>query len=162
MENNNNNNENNDNINNNLNDNINDNTKNKMKKKIEYTEELYNQQINNYINNNIKNNMYLIELTKCCEYGSFITMYKDESLLDLYRRASLDFQSNEIKSLYIKNKDNNKILIPISTLTTIRDFIMSQIMDSNNPNMVPLYPLPCNVVYKIYIDDDHEQNYHIH
>jgi hypothetical protein len=150
--------------NNNLNNiNINnDDIKNKIEKKINYTEELYNQQINNYINNNIKNNMYLIELTKCCEYGSFITMYKDESLLDLYKKASLDFHSNEIKSLYIKNKDNNKILIPISALTTVREFIMSQIMDSNNPNMVPLYPLPCNVVYKIYIDDDHEENYHNH
>ena len=46
-------------------------------------------------------------------------------------------------------------MVPISGITTFREFLMSQIMDSNNPNMVPIYPMPAHIVYRIYVDDGH-------
>ena len=116
----------------------------------EQTIENFNNDLNNYINNYVRNNMYIIELTKCCGYQTFITIYKDESLTDLYKRVSFHFETNEIKSLFIITPRNEKIIIPISGLITFRQFLMSQINDSN---MVPIYPLPAHIVYRIYVDD---------
>ena len=125
------------------------------------TIEQFNNNLNEYIQNYVRNNMYIIELTKCCGYGTFTTIYKDETLIDLYKRASMHIGTNEIKSLFIITPRNEKIMVPISGLTTFREFLMSQIMDSNNPNMVPIYPLPAHIVYRIYIDDGH-CHYHNH
>ena len=119
------------------------------------TLESYQTKMDEFINNTIRNNMYLIELTKCCGYSCFMTIYKDESLIDLYKKVSLHFQTNDIKSLYIYRNDNLKVLVPITDLMTIRDFIMSQIMNSNNMGMTPVYEIPAQVVYRIYIQDDH-------
>ena len=119
------------------------------------TIENFNDKLNDYIHNYVRNNMYIIELTKCCGYGTFTTIYKDETLIELYKRASIHFATNEIKSLYIITPRNEKIIVPISGLTTFRQFLMSQIMDSNNPNMVPIYPMPVHIVYRIYVDDGH-------
>ena len=126
------------------------------------TIENFNNNLNDYIHNYVRNNMYIIELTKCCGYGTFITVYKDETLIDLYKKASMHIGTSEIKSLFIITPLNEKIMIPISGLTTFRHFLMSQIMDSNNPNMVPIYPMPAHIVYRIYVDDGHchVHNYH--
>jgi len=72
------------------------------------------------------------------------------SLTDLYKRVSFHFETNEIKSLFIITPRNEKIMVPISGITTFRQFLMSQINDSN---MVPIYPLPAHIVYRIYVDD---------
>jgi hypothetical protein len=122
----------------------------------EQTIEKFNNNLNDYINNYVRNNMYIIELTKCCGYQTFITIYKDESLTDLYKRVSFHFETNEIKSLFIITPRNEKIMVPISGLITFRQFLMSQINDSN---MIPIYPLPAHIVYRIYVDDGH---CHIH
>jgi hypothetical protein len=123
------------------------------------TIENFNNNLNEYINNYVRNNMYVIELTKCCGYGTFITVYKDETLIDVYKKASMHIGTNEIKSLFIITPLNEKIMVPISSLITFRQFLMSQIIDSNNPNMVPIYPMPAHIVYRIYVDDGH---CHIH
>ena len=126
------------------------------------TIEKFNNNLNDYINNYVRNNMYIIELTKCCGYQTFITVYKDETLIDLYKRASMHIGTYEIKSLFIITPRNEKITVPISGIMTFRQFLMSQIMDSNNPNMIPIYPMPAHIVYRIYLDDGdcHEHNNH--
>jgi hypothetical protein len=126
------------------------------------TIENFNNNLNEYINNYVRNNMYVIELTKCCGYGTFITIYKDETLIDVYKKASMHIGTNEIKSLFIITPLNEKIMIPISGLTTFRQFLMSQIMDSNNPKMVPIYPMPTHIVYRVYLDDGHCHDYNCH
>jgi hypothetical protein len=126
------------------------------------TIENFNDKLNDYIHNYVRNNMYVIELTKCCGYGTFTTIYKDETLIELYKRASIHFGTNEIKSLYIITPLNEKIMVPISSLITFRQFLMSQIIDSNNPKMVPIYPMPAHIVYRIYVDDGHCHDYNCH
>ena len=118
--------------------------------------------------------MYILEVTKLCGYSTFVYMYKDETLLDLYNRVSHHFGCKDIKGLYIDNlisgcnlgnhvnsnnccsiTSNNKYIpIPISSLTTIRSFIFDN--SSKEPrNLKPIYSLPLPVVYRIYLDDGH-------
>ena len=102
--------------------------------------------------NNIKNSSYIIEVTKTCGYSDFILMYKDNSLLDLYKNISLHFVCKDIKQLYILNVETNtKINIPITEKITIRQYIT----ENNNTTLKPIYPMPCNIVYRIYFDDGH-------
>ncbi len=102
--------------------------------------------------NNIKNSSYIIEVTKTCGYSDFILMYKDNSLLDLYKNISLHFECKDIKQLYILNVETNtKINIPITEKITIRQYIT----ENNNTTLKPIYPMPCNIVYRIYFDDGH-------
>ena len=47
--------------------------------------------------------MYIFEITKLCGYSTFVFMYKDETMLDLYNRVSHHFGGKDIKGLYIDN-----------------------------------------------------------
>ena len=136
----------------------------------------------NEYNTEIPGRMYIFEITKFCGYSTFVYMYKDETMTDLYNRISYHFCCKNIKGLYItnhlyknqlsdaeKNKlnSNNKnhncccfdkkdeyIPIPISSLTTIKEFVFDN--TSKEPrNLEPIYSLPLPVVYRIYLDDGH-------
>ena len=123
--------------------------------------------------------MYIFEITKLCGYSTFIFMYKDEMLIDLFTRVSHHFGCKDIQGLYIDsslNKNNNnddsnkndkphnhncnhvkvEKLIPIlvSSRTTIREFIFNNTAKEPR-NMEPIYGLPYPVVYRIYFDDGH-------
>jgi len=125
--------------------------------------------------------MYIFEITKLCGYSTFIFMYKDEKIFDLFNRVSHHFGCNHIKGLYIdsslnKNNNNNTsddlnqnkphnhncnhkkidqlIPIPFSSMTTIREFIFNNTAKEPR-NMEPIYGLPYPVVYRIYFDDGH-------
>ena len=112
----------------------------------------YNQLLDNYIKE-IPGKMFIFELTKCCGYSTFIFMYRDERLIDLYERVSHHMLYNVI-SLYILKSDNSRLVIPLDSRKTIRQFIYEQI-DLNNRNLMPIYELPTPVVYRIYYDDGH-------
>jgi hypothetical protein len=122
---------------------------------METTIEVFNSKMNEYMNEYVRNNMYMIEYTKCCGYGCFSTIYKDTQLIELYRNASIHFGTNSISSLYIITPSKQKIVLPISGFTTFRQFLMTQISDSSNPGMVPIYPLPAHIVYRVYVEDGH-------
>ena len=128
--------------------------------------------------------MYIFEVTKLCGYSTFVFMYKDETLLDLYNRISHHFGCQDIKGLYIdshlhkkstnnntrindsnnNSKNNNKaccctdkdnlISVPFSSLTSVKDFIFNNTAKEPR-NLAPIYPLPLPVVYRIYLDDGH-------
>lgn len=127
--------------------------------------------------------MYIFEITKFCGYSTFIFMYKDETMLDLYNRISHHFGCNDIKGLYIDNHLNNKngtngtttnkgnvctennrcsccadkskyIQVPISSLKSVRDFVFSNTAKEPR-NLEPIYSIPLPVVYRIYLDDGH-------
>jgi len=118
--------------------------------------------------------MYIFEITKLCGYSTFIFMYKDETILDLFNRVSHHFGCRDIKGLYIDrclniNYSNQSqrhnhdchhtkleqlIPIPFSAMTTIREFVFNN--TAKDPrNMEPIYSLPFPVVYRIYFDDGH-------
>ena len=115
----------------------------------------YQNKIDQYTKN-IPNKNYIIEITKCCEYGEFVIIDKDATLLELVDKISKQFECRDIKGLYIKSllASNVKIPVPITSLIKIRDFIAT-----NHENMRPVYGMPHPVVYRIYLDDGHA---HLH
>ena len=126
--------------------------------------------------------MYIFEITKLCGYSTFVFMYKDETMLDLYNRVSHHFGCKDIKGLYIDNnifktlnenyndnKDDNKnknsntncckktdnlIPLPVSSLTTVKEFVFNNTAKEPR-NLEPIYKIPFPVVYRVYLDDEH-------
>jgi hypothetical protein len=102
----------------------------------------------NHFTKHLDNSRYIIEISKFCGYSEFVLVYKEQSLIDLYKIVSYHFQCDDIKGLYLS--DNKTLRIPITQKINIRDFIIK-----NQENIRPIYPLPYPVVYKFYIDDGH-------
>lgn len=104
---------------------------------------------------NIHNYKFIFEVTKLCGYGEFMTVFKNQSLLDLYSTISYQFDNREIKSLFFVNDiTGGKIMIPMSSTIRIKDFI-SGLNSGNNMVIKPIYPVPCKIVYRLYFDDGH-------
>jgi hypothetical protein len=116
----------------------------------------YTNKLNEFINQ-YPGKMILFEVTKCCNYSTFVFMYKDEMLSDLYNRVAHHFESDDIVSLYIISDNGERIKIPFSPLTKIKDYIITNTA-VNSRNMKPVYSLPAPVVYRIYINDGHNHN----
>jgi hypothetical protein len=66
----------------------------------------------------------------------------------------MHLQLNLIKELYIITPGNEKIVLPFTEIISFEDFLMEQIKDRNNHKMIPIYPMPANIVYRIYINND--------
>ena len=126
--------------------------------------------------------MYIFEITKLCGYSTFVFMYKDETMLDLYNRVSHHFGCKDIKGLYIDNhlfkslndnkndnntnnsnnnsnnncckKPDNLIPVPVSSLTTVKEFVFNNTAKEPR-NLEPVYKIPFPVVYRVYLDDGH-------
>jgi hypothetical protein len=142
----------------------------------------YYKKVNEYLNE-IPGRLYVFEITKFCGYSTLIFMYKDETMLDLWNRVSHHFSCHDIKGLYIDSclnntncsssananntvcNDNNKcsccsvktgkyIPVPMSSLKKVREFVYENI-SAESRNLVPIYPIPMPVVYRIYLDDGH-------
>ena len=141
----------------------------------------FNKKFNEF-NKELPGRMYIFEITKFCGYSTFIYMYKDETITDLYNRVSHHLSCKDIKGLYIDNhlykyiddakknelSNNNSssnacccskkrdwcIPISVSSVTTIKEFVFNN--TAREPrNLEPIYPLPSPVVYRIYLDDGH-------
>ena len=110
--------------------------------------DIFNEKLNDMLIY-IKNNQYIFEITKCCNYSVFIHIYKDATLTELYNWISYHFQNKNFK-LYVVSYDSIKkrMEIPNVNNITTRDFV-----NNNKSFFIPIYPLPANVVYKIFIDD---------
>ena len=108
---------------------------------------LYEEKMKHYIGS-IPNSRFILEVTKFCGYSEFVVVFKNQSLLDVYKTISLQFECNDIKGLYLTNSVEHRI--PITDNIRISDFI------SKSRNiMKPIYGMPLNVVYRIFIDDGH-------
>lgn len=103
----------------------------------------------------IPNYKFIFEVTKLCGYGEFITVFKNQTLLDLYSTISYQFDNREIKELFfINDTTGEKIKVPISSNIRIKDFISGHNVGPNL-NIKPIYPIPCKIVYRLYFDDGH-------
>jgi len=101
------------------------------------------------------NYKFIFEVTKLCGYGEFMTVFKNQSLLDLYSTISYQFDNREIKSLFFVNDTTGeKIKVPISSTIRIKDFISGHNVGPNL-NIKPIYQVPCKIVYRLYFDDGH-------
>jgi hypothetical protein len=102
--------------------------------------------------NCLSNNHFIFELTKCCNYTEWVTILKNYTVSDLYRTIKNVLCNQNIR-LFVKDQYNNVLHLFES------DLIIKQLIHSNSTFFTPVYPLPYQVVYKIYIDDGHN---HIH
>jgi hypothetical protein len=102
---------------------------------------------------NFKEYNYLFEISKCCGYSELVSCTKEDTLKKLYENIFLIFRNKNIK-LFIMIEDK-KVWIPNSSDIFTKDYI--QVM---NAFLKPEYPIPCDIIYKIYIDDGHCQTDH--
>jgi hypothetical protein len=101
--------------------------------------------------NDIHNLMFTFEVTKCCGYSTFVTVYKNQSLTDLYSNIISHFGNIEIQELYFVSPEQQRFNVPISK-QSVSDFISSNII-CNPIKLVPIYGLPNPVIYRLYLND---------
>ena len=113
------------------------------------TIDTYNTKLTTYFNS-ITNMKYLFEITKCCGYSEFVSVYKDYTFLsDLYKNVHLQYHMNALNNLWIiNNLSGERLLIPNDGNISLKEFILN-----NNNYFIPIYPLPSKVVYRIYFDE---------
>ena len=104
----------------------------------------YNDLFSSFIKSS-NNRNYFFEITKCCKYSEIVDVRKTGNLEDLYDNVRNIFQTNNV-NLYILF-DNQKYWIPPSNIL-IRDYLRK--VDNI---LKPQYPIPSNIVYKIFLDE---------
>ena len=109
---------------------------------------------------NMTTSMFTFEVTKCCGYSTFITIYKGKTLLNLYEQIMDHFQILEIKELFFYAPSGERIRIPISK-QTVYQFVQTCIT-GNSIKLEPIYALPRPVVYRLYLDDGQSGHTHNH
>lgn len=112
--------------------------------------EQYQDKLAKYIES-IQNFMYTFEITKCCGYSTFVTIYKDESITDLYTKITLHFGGMPIKELYFFSEMGEKTLI-LPSYMRVYEFVKERVLCKPRL-LVPHYPVPNPIVYKLYVDD---------
>ena len=100
--------------------------------------QIYNKKINKYLNIYVKLNMYFIELTKPNGHSCLATVYKNESLYDLYKKTAHHFRVFKVRSLYIITPNNEKILLPFTEIISFNQFLMEQLKELKASNSAAL------------------------
>jgi len=116
---------------------------------LEELQTKYDDHINNLIKQ-IPNTKFIFEITKCCMYSTFVLVNKKGTLIDLYKEVSNYFECRTMKGLFIVSPTGENQTIPMTDITTIREYI-----HLHPTFFVPIYPVPNGVVYRIYLDDGH-------
>jgi hypothetical protein len=110
----------------------------------------YQDKLNVYMHD-IRNLMFTFEITKCCGYSTFVTVYKNQTLTELYSNIISHFGNIEIKELYFISPEQQRFNLPISK-QTVSEFVRSNII-CNPIRLVPLYELPSPTIYRLYLND---------
>ena len=106
----------------------------------------YQNKFNEFIHN-MHNNMFIFEVTKCCGYSTFITIYKNQTLTELYSNIISHFGNIEIRELYFVTPEQERINVPISRVS-VSEFVRSNVV-CNPIKLVPIYNLPNPTIYKL-------------
>ena len=114
--------------------------------------------------NNVLSSQYIFEITKCCGYSTFITVFKNRNMYEIFRCFEDTFQiyKNNYNStgynstgyeynLYVVHRETNEHMFLPRTL----DMPIKVYIQENIPYFTPIYPVPATVIYRIYIDDGH-------
>jgi hypothetical protein len=112
----------------------------------------YQEKFNEYTHN-MFNIMFVFEVTKCCGYSTFITIYKNQSLIDLYSIIMNHFGNIEIKELYFVSTEQQRINIPLSR-QSVSEFVSLYVL-CNPIRLAPIYPLPKPTIYRLFLNDGH-------
>jgi predicted nucleic-acid-binding Zn-ribbon protein len=111
---------------------------------------LYQDKYNEFINN-IHQQMFTFELTKNCGYSAFITVYKNQTLMELYNNIVQHFENIQIKELYFISPEREKVIVPFSK-QVVSNFVRANVM-CNPCKLTSIYNEPNPIVYRLYIDD---------
>ena len=117
------------------------------------TIEDFHEQSQKYISNCF-NNRHILELTKMCGYFEWTTIYNTQqiTLYDLYEIAETHFQQTNVV-LYVKEQTTSEW----KKIPKDNTFFFTYIND-NRSYFAPVYPVPANIVYKIYVNDHTHSN----
>lgn len=110
----------------------------------------YHDKFNEYTHN-MHNLMFIFEVTKCCGYSTFVTVYKNQTLIELYSNIISHFGNIEIKELYFMSQEQQRINLPISK-QTVAEFIRANVI-CNPIRLSPIYALPSPTVYRLHLND---------
>jgi len=94
----------------------------------------------------LKERNYFFEVMKCCGYSELVACTKEDSLKRLYDTIQTIFHAKTIK-LYVAYKGVN-VWVPNTIDIKVSDYLRQMEQKAE-------YPIPCNVVYKIFLDDGH-------
>ena len=84
-------------------------------------------------------------ISKKCGYSLMITLYKEQTLEDLYKYVGYELQNNGLNRLYTQKPITEKNLVPRNS-TKITKFI-------KNRELTPVYKVPAPVIYHLWVDD---------
>lgn len=92
---------------------------------------------------------YIFEIVKCCGYSEWISVYKKDTLKQLYHNLNIQFANNNKTNnqLYMMDNHFNKIYIENN------DIIISDFIRNHPLFFTPIYPIPNWIVYRLYLDD---------
>uniref|UniRef100_A0A6C0HCQ0 Uncharacterized protein n=1 Tax=viral metagenome TaxID=1070528 RepID=A0A6C0HCQ0_9ZZZZ len=93
------------------------------------------------------NSHYIFEVTKCCGYSEWVSVYKDAPLSRIYENINWQFSGLKPENLYVSNESGEKMDILCDDSRSIR-----KLVSENSVFFRPIYPMPCSVVYRIYWD----------
>lgn len=111
-------------------------------------QDVYDEHFSSFLKQ-LPNEKYVFEVTKCCNYSTFVLVNKRGTLLDLYKEVSNWFECKTVKALYLlDDEEEHRTTIPMTDVVSIKDFISTNALR-------PIYPVPNWVVYRIYLDDGH-------
>jgi hypothetical protein len=122
--------------------------------------ETYNQNKEAYLRS-LFDTHYVFEVTKCCGYSSWVSVYKDEPYSTLYKNIMREFNYLQLSQpkvdfqLYATNMIDEKLILP--TISD-EDPSIKEFLITNKQFFTPVYPLPAKIIYKIYLDDGHTQS----
>lgn len=93
------------------------------------------------------NYQYIFEVTKCCGYGEWTTVYKDAPLSRLYENIYLQFGGLKPDKLFVVSESGERLDILCDGECSVRKLI-----SDNSLFFRPIYPLPYCAVYRVYCD----------
>ena len=98
--------------------------------------------------NNMHQNHFIIELTKLCGYSEWFLICKHYSLNDLFRYVKCLLQNQNVK-LFIRDSFGNTLFLEDC------QYPMNEFIRTNHSFFRPIYDIPYQVVYRVYVDDGH-------
>jgi hypothetical protein len=103
-------------------------------------------------NRAVATNMVLLECTKHnCGYAFFIQVYQTSTIADVHNMVC-DHIGSPRNSVMVYLRASN---MPEVRLNNTDPMTVLDMTRAFRPYMVPIYPIPAKVAYRIYIDDGH-------
>jgi hypothetical protein len=94
------------------------------------------------------NYQFVFEITKCCGYGEWVSVFKNDMTSSIYDNVGKQFTSSYVYKLFVLNNNGDKLVIPRDGTVTINNFILM-----NRSFFTPIYPLPTHVIYRLFLEE---------